>query len=291
MPLFSASRSIGESPITRCVSVHTPRLIVQNNESQADNFALRMMRRLNLPPFGAVIYFLAASYISPMPVDFESQKDWEIHVRRDATHPFTPSRMDALADLFERDAGELAGMEKDSLATVRMNQTAVQIRGIADTLRDRDLQLLIRQRGIWADARSLQPQRWEPIQDLGRSFPDDRGPKSITQKSAVSAAVKGEFVGKFTTHGAGRPSRMTTRLEATDDRVRGTYEYGKGDSKGTGTLEGIRRGDVMYLRWKEGTVYYGRATFSVESQGEEIVGTWGYKESDRDGGKWDGVRE
>jgi hypothetical protein len=257
-----------------------PRFKIQNNESEADAFALRMMRKMNLPPFGAVIYFLAAAYVSPMPVDFGSQEAWEIHVRKDATHPFTPDRMDALADLFESDARELAGMEQDPLAKMRMREAANRIRGIADTLRDWDLQLLIRQRGMWADEQSLRPQTWEASENLEGAFLDK------TKNTELGVAVDGIYVGRFTTHGATNPSNISTNLRTTGDQVNGTYNYGSG----SGTLDGTIHGNTLHLKWKEG-LYYGRATFEVDYRGKEIHGSWGYKASDRDGGKWNGIRE
>jgi predicted Zn-dependent protease len=68
----------------------------QANEQDADRFALTVMRRIGVAPFGMVFWFQTGAYLSPNRGDFaddEAHAEW----LQQTTHPVTEDRLRAIA--------------------------------------------------------------------------------------------------------------------------------------------------------------------------------------------------
>jgi hypothetical protein len=110
----------------------------QQQEMQADRFALEVMRRIGLPPTGVVFFFLVASRLEVTPGDFASPQAYETYLRQHVTHPVSASRVLAIADFMDdnRDAFSQSQVHPDSWQQ-RLHGEAEQMREIARTLDDR----------------------------------------------------------------------------------------------------------------------------------------------------------
>lgn len=108
----------------------------QDQERQADNFAIEIFRRQRtVPPI--FIYFLAATYYSANPGDFKSDAEWRDYITRKEDHPFTADRLHSLASELRKRPEEFSSKEPEK-AVVR--DIATRIDGIARILEDAEFQ-------------------------------------------------------------------------------------------------------------------------------------------------------
>jgi hypothetical protein len=71
----------------------------------------------------------------------------------------------------------------------------------------------------------------------------------------------------------------------------GNYVYGDGKPV-HGHIEGSVDGTRLAFAWSEiDGAGSGHGVFNLEADGRRFVGTWGYGDSDHDGGEWSGERE
>ena len=78
--------------------------------------------------------------------------------------------------------------------------------------------------------------------------------------------------------------------EQKDGKLYGLYQYGENQIVGAimGDLDGT---NVMHFSWAEKNgAGKGSGVFVVAADGSEFVGTWGYGDSESDGGNWEGDR-
>ena len=109
----------------------------QTQEAEADQFAMRVLRRMRLPPMGMTVWFMAVSMRDPL-IDGSPRQ----------THPLTSSRLQAIAqDLRDRpnDFIEPANVGKITADDIRL--IAKEIDTIARNLADPDLRSFVRERG------------------------------------------------------------------------------------------------------------------------------------------------
>ena len=127
----------------------------RSREEAADGFALTVLRQSNTVPMGALLYFLASAYYFPNRADFDTDQAWQRFVTEEATHPFTPDRVRALADSLSRGAASLSGTaERESQLTI-----ATRTAAIAEILGDVELQQYIAAKARKNTLADLAPKR------------------------------------------------------------------------------------------------------------------------------------
>lgn len=238
------------------------------NEAEADAFALEVMRRLGVAPFGMVFFFQSLAHIGLNRGDFGSDGDYERHLARD-THPLTEARLAALAAALRADIDAFAQEFTDPASgREAVAYVAAEIAKVADFLADRDLQRLIAEVGRNTGLASLAPRR--PGEKLGLPTPSRRDP------GATAEPFDGVYDGALTSAGVSFPVRFILRRDG--ELVSGQYSYGVGAGRLRGTL---RDGGLDYEWQAQGQRGRGRL---VPDGAGGLVGRWGHGTSAEGGG-------
>lgn len=124
----------------------------QQHETQADLFALEVMRRIGVAPVGVTYFFLVTSRLEPTPGDFRSLADYENYLRQRATHPVSALRLVELAKALENNVDAFARLQADPASWgPRLQRDVEQLRQIASTLDDRKIRDYLADRARTAD--------------------------------------------------------------------------------------------------------------------------------------------
>jgi Peptidase U49 len=109
----------------------------QQQEAQADAFAMRIMRRMRLPPLGMAVWFNAISLRDPLLPGSNRQ-----------THPLTSSRLQAIADELRRQPYDFISSEnRGKISEAQIVATAGDFETIATLMDTPDMRTYLRQRG------------------------------------------------------------------------------------------------------------------------------------------------
>jgi Peptidase U49 len=241
----------------------------QANEQEADQFALTVMRRIGVVPFGMLFWFQTAAHLTPNRGDFASD-DAHAEWLRQTTHPVTEDRLRAIAAELRQSPEDFALEFPDEASGRRaILSTGDDIEQVAEVMADPGIQELIARRGRLTELSALAPRR------IGETL-------GVTQTSTV-AAFDGAYDGEFD---AGSSSiAIRTLLHRQGDRVSGQYSYGGSQ----GQLSGVVEGDTLLFSWQEGSTT-GRGRLVAEPDGAAFNGTWGYGDDEAGGGQWGGTR-
>ena len=138
-----------------------PREQARSNEKSADLFALDIMRRTSTIPMGAVLFFQASAYWLPNRADYQSDEEWEMFLKNEATHPLNADRLRSLAKQLKRSPEDFVRREQDKAAvleSIRFIADGLSER-IAPVLDDTDLQRYVASKASKATVVSLAPRR------------------------------------------------------------------------------------------------------------------------------------
>lgn len=128
-------------------------LEAQRQETQADAFALEVMRRIAVPPLSMVHFFTLVSRLERSPADFDTPQQYEAYLRQHASHPVSARRILAVADALQTHAASYVITQKDPKAwELRILEASRQLREIGNTLDDRAMRRFLTDR-----ARSINP--------------------------------------------------------------------------------------------------------------------------------------
>lgn len=109
----------------------------QAQETEADQFAMRVLRRMRMPPLGMTVWFMAVSMRDPL-IDGSPRQ----------THPLTSSRLQAIAqDLRNRPEDFIEPANHGIVSANDIRTIANEIDTIARNLADPDLRSFLRERG------------------------------------------------------------------------------------------------------------------------------------------------
>lgn len=109
----------------------------QRQETEADAFALEVMRRIAVPPLSMAHFFMLVSRLEKSPADFETQAEYEAYLRTRATHPISSRRIIAVANALQANAASYARLQPNPQAwTQRIGMIAGQVRAVGETLDD-----------------------------------------------------------------------------------------------------------------------------------------------------------
>jgi hypothetical protein len=116
----------------------------QQQEIEADLFALDVMRRIGLPPVALGYFFLTSARIEASPGDFDSLADYEGYLHDAATHPLSTSRLLRVADAIQAHYVEFARIEDNPQAVQSaLLRLVPDLREIATGLDDRRMRLFL----------------------------------------------------------------------------------------------------------------------------------------------------
>ena len=101
----------------------------------------------------------------------------------------------------------------------------------------------------------------------------------------ISTAFQGTYKGDFTSDVYPDGISINIQIKQVDGKTIGRYSYGMKE----GTIEGYFNKSTLYFQWYESGAY-GRGKFHFKEGGKRFTGTWGYKESDDNGGIWYGQK-
>lgn len=170
----------------------------------------------------------------------------------DDTHPLSGARLHALAAHVE-DRGLAQGLRK-----------------LAVLMDDPDIRTGFAAVGRSASLDAIKPRRTGELPGAARI--------------ASTEAFSGTYAGEATQRGEPAfPVRIDFRRQG--ERVQGKYSFGIG----FGTLDGRINGNRLNFEW-QWAGNYGRGVFEASRDGRVFAGTWGYRQSADNAGKWNGKR-
>lgn len=128
----------------------------QRQETEADGFALEVMRRIAVPPLSMVHFFTLVSRLETSPADFETLDQYEAFLRQGATHPVSAQRIFAVADALQVNVKAFAVLQSNPAQwEVRLLQAVRDLRAIGATLDDRAMRQYLTYRAQTINPASL----------------------------------------------------------------------------------------------------------------------------------------
>lgn len=247
------------------------------NETEADQFANTIMRRIGVAPLGIVQYFMALSRLERGRGDFTSQAAYERYVREVATHPLTSDRLRAIAGDLRRSPEDFTAEESDPVAAVqRIRAVADDVDTIAGALASPDMHRLVVAIGLATTPESL------ASADRRRVGVAGEGKCAVRSGANRYDGVYEGVYGRNLADGSREWLPAGMELARAGRRVVGKYWFGAGE----GTVEGlVIRGQRLQFEWTWGTAS-GRGTLRASSRGG-VSGEWGHDTEQSGGGVWD----
>ncbi len=235
-------------------------------EKDADEFALKMMRRIGAPPAGMSLYFLALGQL-----EFNGG-DSEYLDLPAATHPTVAERLIAIATHMNNRFSDFAVTSGSVENLVKMIQGFVDL---AKVLSDPKLQFYMRQKGLTAQLEMLGPRR--PGKVLPEQYELFRFPRQT---------YSGLYMARWSDH-KGESFDGVMLLIRNKDNLRGifTIEH-ENMTAGTVVLKGKIKRNQLEFEWCWGPEHFGKGEFNSNSEGTSIEGTWGYTRDRSGAGKW-----
>ena len=251
----------------------------KNNETQADEFALEVLRRASTIPMGMALFFQFSACLLPNRWDFQSDEAWEAEQKNDS-HPLNADRLLRLAVVLDRTADNFVAGRRGNVADRETIQfLAMRISQIAELLKEFDFQ-----RSTVIAALETTPETLAP-----RRRGEWSAPATATNKSGNSAspAFQGIYFGEYIRYIGSEQENLPIRVifQRNGEQVIGRYNFGLGE----GSIRGTIRSNTLYFEWQWGGTN-GRGTMQPTAQGQAFSGSWGYSESSDNGGKWSGRR-
>lgn len=131
-------------------------LEAQRQETEADAFALEVMRRIAVPPLSLAHFFMLVSRLESSPSDFETPEQYETHLRQRTSHPVSAQRILAVADALQTNAASYVRTQSNPLAwEQRLQQASRELRAIGQTLDDRAMRRFLTHRALTMNSASL----------------------------------------------------------------------------------------------------------------------------------------
>jgi hypothetical protein len=144
-----------------------PIATAQASETEADQFGLELMRRVSEIPMGAMIFFQAVIYYFENRADFPSDAAWQAYLAKEATHPLTAARLQALSRRASAMADDFAHGPNRAAAVAVMRSIGDQFAVFAKSLDDPDLARVMRAKAERLTPATLRPRRGrENIKDF-----------------------------------------------------------------------------------------------------------------------------
>lgn len=105
----------------------------QQQETEADLFALEVMRGIAVPPVGIAILFMASARVDPVPDDYATPGEYQQQLQARSTHPLSGQRLRTIAQYIRANLAAFSAIQKNSQAVA---DTVHNLEGIAGILDD-----------------------------------------------------------------------------------------------------------------------------------------------------------
>lgn len=170
----------------------------------------------------------------------------------DATHPLSADRLRVLA------------------ARLTDRVLAARIGALAEFLADPEIQTSIIAVGNATSPSNLAPRR-------------PGAPATLRAPATTNQPFDGRFIGQFTQHSdPNNPARIDVVLRRTGNGATGEYAFGLGVGR---IVDATISGDMLNFNW-EWANSNGRGLLRATEGGAGFDGSWGYRDSRTDGGRW-----
>jgi hypothetical protein len=120
----------------------------QNQEIQADEFALNVMGKIGVPPVALGHFFAIISRFESAPGDFATMSGFEAYLREQSTHPLSSERLKKVSQSIRINADNFIRIEKENISRPQIYKIADDIQKISDILDDRAIREYQRYRSI-----------------------------------------------------------------------------------------------------------------------------------------------
>jgi hypothetical protein len=233
------------------------------NESQADDFALELMKQLGIAPVGAVIFFTA--YAHWQLDGMETQE-----TRSKSTHPLNAERINRVGQWMLTNADALSrSAENPAKARAEVDRIAPQFFIISRALASQGANIVLRLRGLTATVDGLKPRR-----------PDDPLIPFRAQAGNPPHPWDGVFTGNWVSAN-GTVIETAMQLTRTSQGIRGFYVFGAGRVR----LQGEADGHNLPFLWTLDSQNRGTGVLVSSADGKELTGSW-KRESDGYTASW-----
>jgi hypothetical protein len=253
----------------------------QNNEEEADLFALDIMARTSTIPMGSYLFFLVLAHWDNNLSDFQNSAEWQAYLAG-STHPLTARRMNVMGSYLSKSADSFTQNEPDpTVALDVIDFIANGMADIADLLEDPDIQLSMKLKGQATDLVFLAP-RYPGI------LPCEHW-QALDSSQEISSAFQGIYMGEYIRNLADSSTEelpMCMILNRKNERVTGFFSFGLGE----GTIVGQIVGDNLIFNWQWGQTN-GKGKLEATQQDGGFSGVWGYNDSQDNGGEWSGHKQ
>ena len=246
----------------------------RNQEIEADQFAIEVMRRIGQVPLGLELWFDVERIRHVEGVQhvaagkFPTEAEWQKYITG-LDHPVTNERLEAITIAIEKAPDSFArNQTNQALWTERWKNFAQYFRLAVPR---------------WTTNPVARMAEYSRVQKL---HPEDLRPRKSAFIIPGTTEQEPEFNGLFAvrrTAAKGGQDVVDLLLLRNGDQVTGGYSNGKVD----GFIEGEVRNGVLHFTWSEGDI---KGHGIAESQGDTLRGTWGTDEAQQGGGDWTGVR-
>ncbi len=239
----------------------------REQEIEADQFAIDVMRRIGQVPLGIEFWFDVERIRHVAPTRYPTDAEWQKYLAG-LEHPVTTERLEALAAAIEK--------APDSFARNQSNQDLW-------TARSRMLAQYFRLAAPFAANPIARMAEYSRVRELRLADLKPRKAAFTIPGGEHEPDFNGLFAVRRTARDGGQ-DRVDLLLLRTGDEIMGGYSNGKVD----GFIEGKIVDGALHFTWREGNAS-GRGI--ARSHGETLRGTWGTADSEQGGGEWTGVRQ
>lgn len=130
----------------------------QQNEIEADKFALRLLGQASTIPMGSVIWFLAIAYSQPNRGIFDSDDQWQEYLETMGRYPLTSDRLRQISSSlskYQHEYARNATNKVNELECIRFISEGVE--QIAQTLDDPEIQIEMQKQISTMDIKTIAP--------------------------------------------------------------------------------------------------------------------------------------
>ncbi len=246
----------------------------RRNEAQADEFALELMRRVNIPPMGMAFFFTAYAHFVKNQSDFNKIEDYQKYLMSD-THPLEGSRAIALGNGIRKRSNNFARIQNNPILYRQVfKNLGTKIIKIGKNLNSASTQLAMTLQGSSTTLKALAPKR------PGKSNVSAYG---IPHPNS-NYAFHGIYKGKITDLSGSADVDLV--LYQNGKSVRGVFSQGLG----VAFIEGHVSNDRFVYNWHWSNSK-GKGFFSADRNGQYLTGHWGNNKSQNNRGKWELIRK
>lgn len=246
----------------------------RSNEAQADNFALEVMRRVNIPPMGMTHFLSACAHFVKCRADFNNDKDYQEYLMSN-THPLDGNRAISLGNGIKDRSENFARIQSNPiLYTQVFKNLGDQIINIGENLNSPSIQLAMTLQGESTTLSALAPRR------PGQSNVNAYG----VPPANPNYAFHGIYTGKITDLSGS--ANVDLVLFQNGNSVRGVFTQGLG----VAFIKGHVNEDMFVFDW-EWSNSKGKGIFFTNDKGKNLTGQWGINKLKTGRGKWDVSRQ